>query len=151
MSKGKECRQGSAILIVVLIMSALLLSCLNLFKSTTLTVDLVLKRQEREQKSRATQGVLNYGVDLCSKRFSLFEGQARDGKTSWTFSVGTWDIRGLGKYDGQLCVTWKEGVLLLNATLLEKKSCAFGIGCELERKKKGDGFIFCVKNWKEYA
>jgi len=152
----KNSRPGSAILIVVLVMSALLFFCFNLFQSTVLTVDVVLKRQEREQKARIAQGILNYGITLCTSRFEQFEKKAKNKKESWDFSVGTWKLEDFGGYGGHLNVAWKDDALHLTATLLEEAdACAFGTGCVVERKMKQDEEkekqYFVVRDWTEYV
>ena len=140
---------GSATLIVLLVLSAIIFGLFNLFKSTALTVDLALTRQEREQKARMTHGVLNYGIDLYSKRFSSLIKNGSDGKNKMTLEVGTWKLEGHPPYTGQLDIALQGKTVQLQASLLHEQKSVYRMSCNLKRKEKGGKQMFVVSNWKE--
>ena len=152
MTKTKPIKKGSAILTVLLIMSAVIFCGFNLYKSTILTVDLVLLRQEREQKKRAAEGVLNYGISLCSKRFDSLCLQSKKGINNWSFQVGHWKINEEKIYKGYLKIYLKNKIAHIFASLLENNNSIFGLECKIERRTKknkaGQVEFFVVHDWK---
>lgn len=151
----KQNRPGSAVLVVVLVMSAAVLWCLNALKSFSLTMEMALKRQEREQKYRMTEGVLQYGLWLCKNRFATLEQLEKKGETTFVLDVGTWKLEGLPAYKGRLDVVVHGQMVDLKASLLERDACAFGMECQLEvittKEQKKEKKQFIVRNWKTYV
>ena len=62
-------KTGSVLLIMIVVMSVLSLFCLTAWYSSCLFHDISLERLTYEQHFRAAQGNLNYGIQLCSKKF----------------------------------------------------------------------------------
>jgi len=148
----KHLQPGSAILTVILMMSAIIFCGFNLWKSTVLTTDLVLLRQAREQKMRATEGVLNYGIALCTKHFtSLLEHE----KKNWSLNAGRWLVSNETTYVGQLTIQTKGEAIHLLASLLLDDACIFGMECvvaqKTEKTKEGERQHFVVRNWQARA
>jgi hypothetical protein len=65
-------KSGSAILIVVLVMSVLSICCITFWQKSLLFYDISIKRLEYEQKYRAAACALEYATWLCSKNFDKF-------------------------------------------------------------------------------
>ena len=151
----KSCKPGSAILIVILIMSAVVLASFNLWKGTALTMDLVLKRQEQAQKAKIIEGVLNYGISLCMERFDSLLKQAKKEKKGFELSVGTWNIQGHLPYKGQLYLEVAGSTVRMSASLSTQQACSAGASCVLERAIKGKGdkkkHSFIIRDWKVHA
>jgi len=149
-----RCRSGSAVLIVVLVLSVIMLSCINLWRHTALNMDMVLKRQEREQKYRITEGVLHYGIGLCKNQFKKIGKRGKKKKIE--LQVGTWRLKSHPPYVGKLIITPDDNTIHLKAFLMDKKSSVFAMSCSLKRKtaakesvSKSD--VFVIHNWKVYA
>jgi len=147
-----RCRSGSAVLIVVLVLSMIMLSCFNLWRHTALNMDMVLKRQEREQKYRITEGVLYYGISLCKDQFKTIGKR----KKKIELPVGTWRLKSHPPYVGKLIITPHDKTIHLKAFLIEKKSSVFAMSCSLERKTAAKGSVskkdvFVIHNWKVHA
>lgn len=151
----KQNRPGSAVLVVVLVMSAAVLWCLNTLKSFSLSMEMALKRQEREQKYRMAEGVLQYGIWLCKNRFTTLERLAKQGTTTFVLDVGTWKLEELPAYRGRLDVAVKGEVVDMKVVLLEGDACVFGMECQLERirvkQQKKEKKLFIVRNWKTHV
>jgi len=149
--KNRQCaRPGSAILIVLLVMSAIIFCGFNLFKSTILTTELVLLRQEREQHMRVAEGVLNYGINLCTNRFASFVRQAKAEKTEkWDFAVGRWKLRDAIVLNGNLQIILKGETAKLSTSICFEGAFVFGMECDVERKKdkKKNKYFYVVRNW----
>ena len=145
-------KSGSAILIVVLVMSAVMIVCLNMWRATALTTDLACKRQEREQRFRIAEGVLNYGIALCKERFESLKILAKAGEKTIELDVGKWEVKGQPPYNGRLEVLLKGKTVQLTASIIAEATCAFAVGCNLEQKTIGKGKnavnYFQVSNWK---
>lgn len=145
-----RCRPGSAVLIVVLVLSVIMLSTFNLWRQTALTMDMVLKRQTWEQKYRVVEGVLHYGVAFCKNHFETI------GKKKIELSVGTWQLKGHPPYVGNLLITPQDAIISLRASLVTNKRAVFVMSCSLERKKVAKGSInkkkiFVIHDWKVHA
>jgi len=155
MNKRNHTKSGSAILTVILVMSAIIFCGFNLWKSTVLTTELVLMRQEREQNLRATEGVLNYGINLCINRFSSLLAQAETGGRNWSLDVGQWQINDEVSYLGHLEITLEGEVVQLFASLFSGDCCTFGMECKVERKtEKTDSKsirFFEIRDWQVHS
>jgi len=155
MRRIESTKSGSAILMVVLVMSAVIVVCLNMWRATALTTDLVFKRQEREQKFRIAEGVLHYGIALCKERFESLKKLAKAGQELVELDVGRWTVAGHSSYQGKLEVLLKGDTVQLNASIIAESACAFGIGCQLQQKTAGSGkdsvAYFVISNWKLHA
>ena len=66
---GKS-QSGSVLLLLILAMSVLSLFCLAAWHSSMLFHDMSLARLFYEQKFRAAQGGLKYGIHICAKQFN---------------------------------------------------------------------------------
>ena len=119
-------------------------------------MEMALKRQDREQKYRMTEGVLQYGLWLCKNRFAAVQRLAEKEETPFVLDVGTWKLEGSPAYYGRLDITVKGEVVDLKASLIEENACAFGMECQLERiteeeEKKKEKKLFVVRNWKTHV
>ena len=143
-------RPGSAVLIVVLVLSVIMLSTFNLWRQTALNMDMVLKRQTWEQKHRIVEGVLHYGIAFCKNNFKTL------GKKKIELHVSTWQLKGHPTYVGNLLITPQDTTISLHASLITKQRSVFVMSCSLERKKVAKGSmnekkIFVIHDWKVHA
>lgn len=148
---------GSAILILVLVLAAVASWCLVMIQSSSLTVEMALKRQEHEQVFRMTEGVMKYGIWLCKQRFLTLQKQAEAGVTAYDFQAGTWSLPpSLVEYTGRLALTVDKDQKVMNigitAVLYDvshNKVCT--ITCQLVCQHKGleghDQPVFFVQSW----
>jgi len=154
-NRKNHTKSGSAILLVLLVMSAIIFCGFNLFQSTILTTELVLLRQEREQLMRVTEGVLNYGISFCTNQFDFLAAQAKNKTKNWVFEVGRWKLNGETVFIGHLSVALEDQTVKLIASLFSEKACIFRMECDIERKTKKEKTkeirFFEVQNWKTRA
>ena len=146
----KQCRPGSAVLIVVLVLSVIMLSTFNLWRQTALTMDMILKRQTWEQKHRIVEGVLHYGIAFCKNHFETID------KKKIELHVGTWQLKGHPLYVGNLLITPHDATISLRASLITNKRSVFVMSCSLERRKVvKEGMnkkkFFVIHDWKVHA
>jgi len=150
----RSTQKGSAILIVILVMSAVTIICINIWRATVLTADFSYKRQAREQKFQIAQGVLNYGIALCKDRFKILEQHTTKGEAI-ELDVGSWKIDDHISYKGKLVVVPKGNSVHLQASIIEGSSCGFSLGCQLHQKTVGSGkdavHYFQISNWDCYT
>lgn len=61
---------GSIIMIVLILLTALLLLCTKAWLSSSLLLDIVLRKERYEQQYRITQGLLNAGIAISKTRYA---------------------------------------------------------------------------------
>ncbi len=143
-------QQGSAILIVVLVMSALSLFSLTVWRNTIFLHDIVLKKQEYERNFRATEAALNMGIALCKKypkRFFIL--QNLDPKASTKpFSAVIAPWLSIKDQKATIQIYPDHKAVLIRAQLIKGDKQIFGLRCAVElaglKKKKQ---LVEVKNW----
>lgn len=146
-------QSGSALLIIILVLSAVAAWCLAMLKSVSLNMDMALKRQEHEQIYRITEGVMRYGMWLCKTRFAQLTAHAAE-QPEYDFDIGSWKLEGGASYSGRLqCTVNGEMVDLVARVYDAKKNNVGTIKCQLVRQvddkveKKQE--VFVVRQWKE--
>lgn len=144
-------RTGSAVLIVILVLSAVALWCLTMMKTVSLNTEMALKRQEREQRYRMAHGVMHYGLWLCKQRFAVLQERASE-HPAYDFDVGTWKLENALAYTGKLHLGVHDNVIDLQARLYDtKQQPVFSITCELvcqhEGEKGQEQTVFIVRHW----
>ncbi len=152
----KSTQPGSAILIIVLVLTAVAAWCLTTIKSASLSMEMALKRQEREQLYRMTEGVMRYGLWLCTQRFTTLSDRAAAGVTSIDLDVGTWKLEGAPTYTGKLYCALdeikKDRAVGLTAFLHDAaQKPVFTITCQLAVQQEGakgqEQVVFVIRHW----
>ena len=64
-------QEGSALLISLLLLTCIILWCMNTWRTTAFMVDLVLQKQEHEICFYAVQGVMHQLIHVAQKNFEL--------------------------------------------------------------------------------
>ena len=157
-------KNGSAILIVVLIMSVLSFCCLTFWQNSSLFNDISLKRVEYEQKYRLAECGLEYAVAVCSNNFdALVDGENVGGESQEVVAVNDHfeietDFFKFSENIGYKCKIYidKDGskALKMRSVILDSAGQrVFEISCSLhEFQKKGPNNknikSFEIKNWQ---
>lgn len=68
--KSNSIKQGSMMLLVVVLMSILLVLCTRMWRTTAYVVDISLQKQIHMQKKWALRGILKCGIEAAKKDFS---------------------------------------------------------------------------------
>jgi len=127
----KNVVQGSALLMVVLVTSAIVICTTIVWQGSAFLSDLVLKRQEYEQKYRCAEGVLNYGIAFCKCNYDVIKKAAAKGEKSFTLTFDTFKISPHQTYAGKMCVEMQDKSIQLKAVLLDNAKEVFSIGCSV--------------------
>lgn len=151
------CQQGSAVLIVVLVLSALTVWCLNTLQTISFSTQAACVRQEREQLYCIAQGVMRYGVWLCSQRFATIAERAAAGTTSFDCPVGTWKIVERGPVlTGKIHGEFNNKTVALRAMVFDAaQKEVFAVSCTLVLTQESDQGqsqpVFCIRHWNRHA
>lgn len=143
-------KQGSAILIVVLVMGALSIFALSVWRNTVFLHDIVLKKQEYERNFRSAEAALNMGIALCKKypkRFFIPEEPDDASKVKpFNVTIEPWLSQKHQKAVIQIYPDTES--VLVRAFLLKKDSVVFGLRCTVELAGlKGKKQLVEIKNW----
>lgn len=66
---NRSTKEGSLMLVVVVLMSVALVLCTRMWQSTAYVFDIAAQKQLHTQQKWATRGILNCGIAACSKDF----------------------------------------------------------------------------------
>lgn len=127
----KRNQQGSSILITLLLLYALVVFSIAIWKRTTLSLDLVHTRLRYEQHVRATELVLNYGIALCKENASTLLKEGKNGVKELLFTCDDVPLRGEKQDKGIVTIKIHDSLFTLRAALViaEKETCA--LRCDL--------------------
>ena len=86
-------KRGSATLLVVLAISAIVSCCIVLWQSVSFFNDTCIQRQKYEQMYRLTEGILNIGIEICKNGYhKIIQAHKTDGVTDFFIDTGVWTI-----------------------------------------------------------
>ena len=131
----KQHQQGSSILLTLLLLSALVLFSLVVWKQTTFSLDLVHMRLCYEQQLRATELMLNYGIALCKENAQALSLEGKKGEKEVRILCDQVPVQGEVYGKGVLKIGIMDSYFQLRAALIiaEKEVCV--IHCELHHGK----------------
>lgn len=143
-------RGGSAILIVVLVMGALSLFTLTVWRNTIFLYDIVLKKQEYERNFRATEAALNMGIALCKKYpkkfFILKNLDSKVSEKPFSAVIAPW--LSIKDQKSAIKIYPHHKAVLIRAQLIKGDKQVFGLRCTVELAGlKGKKQLMEVKNW----
>jgi len=145
----KKSRDGSVLLLLVLVVSVLSLFCLTAWHSSTLFHDISLVRLVYEQKFRAAQAGLNYGVHICKKQFDQLYALCTENNQDFFIELAPFKISKNIIYTCKINISAgdSENSLSLQSILCEKeeKKC-FELFCTILKVTKKDKKLV-IKNW----
>ncbi|MCK5632255.1 hypothetical protein KAH94_00740 [bacterium] len=148
MNNIKTNKNGSILLLMILILSTITFLCLHMYKNYSLTLELVIKRQKKEQLSHMTCGALNYGILFCKKHFKKILTKQKD----ILLDGGTWNIQGLPEYQANITIKPKKTTVDVRALLVKKETGIAGFVCactlECKQTEKNNNY-FVVNNWEQ--
>ncbi len=122
-------QSGSAIIVVLLVMTLIFAGALSLRKLTLFQADMALARVRAEQQFYLTDGILAYGVLIAHKNFQAL--MASPDRTE-IIEAGTWPLgTDRHRYSGKVCLAMHEKGVLILAQLYEGSSLVKQLQCEL--------------------
>jgi len=128
-------KKGSALLLVILITSAIVICSTIVWQGTAFLSDLVLKRQEYEQKYRFTEGVLNYGIAFCKCNYDAIQKAVTKGEKTFTITLEADKISPHQIYMGKIYVEVQDKSIELKAVLVDNAKEIFSVGCNLSKQQ----------------
>lgn len=129
-------QSGSALIVVLLVMTLIFAGALSLRKLTLFQADMALARVRAEQRLYLTDGILAYGVLIAHKNFQTL---MADPDRTEIIQAGTWPLgTDLRHYTGKVCfVPSKKGVRII-AQLYEGSFLVKQLQCELIKEEAFD-------------
>ncbi len=124
---------GSALIVVMLITSILLICMINIIRSSTYMHDIALKRQRYEQQYRLTEVLLDYGVTWCKQYGEVVSFDFQD-TVSLTFDSWLSDM--MPGYNAKLIVKKSKDNYALDAHLIKDDNVLIILSCTLKISKK---------------
>ncbi len=142
---------GSALIVVMLITSVLLICMINIIRSSTYMHDIALKRQRYEQQYRLTEVLLDYGVIWC-KRYGEVASFDSQGTVSLVFDSWLSDV--MPGYNAKLIIKKIKDDYALDAHLIKNNNLLLILSCTLKAPKektiqsKNQTQKIVLQNWK---
>ena len=124
---------GSALIVVMLITSILLICMINIMRSSTYMHDIALKRQRYEQQYRLTEVLLDYGIIWCKQYGKVASFDSQD-TVSLTFDSWLSDM--IPGYNAKLIVKKIKDNYTLDAHLIKDDNVLIILSCTLKVPKK---------------
>lgn len=170
---------GSATLLIVLAISAIVACCMTLWHGVSFFNDMCIQRQQYEQRYWLAEGILTMGIAICKNNYTKI---LQLKKKAFSINTGFWSIDAHKGFWGEIKVTVKEPSLHIQAVLYDVNNNAsrpsgrdsnsimdsashensrniFALGCKLlpAKVKRENKSIkqfakqFIVTNWQIYA
>lgn len=138
---------GSTVIIVIFVLTALLVSITTVWRSTTYMLDLSTKRILHEQRLRCTEGLLHLIIAMAKENYDdcmKLKKPLVQSIAQWSNESGT-----SKKHEGAYSIEpHEDGGLLLKAELLLHKKILCSLQCQLEHTKINNRMQYLVSSWK---
>jgi len=134
---------GSALVIILLVMTIVLLYTASIWRTTCLVHEVALANQEYEQLYWANVGLMHWAQTLCKHNFESFLLLCKD--KSQELIIDKWPPQKKNGKKGIVSFTNKdiEDAFVLTTQVDQGKK----IRCTLKREKKGDEEAFIVQDY----
>ena len=130
-------RQGSVILVVLMMLAVLTGIGFSVLRSTSFLLDSTLSREQYTKQYYATEALMRYGISLGERYFNVFkEGQQE-------IDIGAWPSAN-ASFQGKLLFTPEKDGLAIKALLNEHRQVCCSIICLLTQDSSG----MVIQNWK---
>jgi hypothetical protein len=151
---------GSALLIVLFMLTVIVIWTTNLWRGATYLIDSARIKQEYEQQFRLTEALLNYGIAAAKIWHTKWKNDSFLSQHQASCHFTQWPPMEKGSssnnqqddfYSGKITLVQREKQITVNAQLLKKDIIRFGLHCTLEeiknqQEKKGDQSLI-IKEW----
>ena len=125
--------QGSALLLLLFVMTMMGIVVANFWRSTSYALVLALERVRYEQQFRAAQGLLTYGIAFARLNFELLALRAKQGAVTIPFA--TWPGGGQDNFQGALSYELNNVALAIKAQVTGKQGNVTALSCALEQSR----------------
>lgn len=136
--------RGSALLLVITIMSALIMVCVTCWRATTYSNNLAYERGTYEQRAYANRALLDYAIAYAQEQFDSLnlDNSVRE------YTVNTWPPD-KGEYAARIIFKRVDAtMLMIHSELLHAKKIVHILECHVCRQLDEQDYIFySIKNW----
>lgn len=146
-------KEGSSLLLVLIVVSAVMLCVTATWKSASLMFDIVLKKQKHEQLFRSTEGLLNYGIAICKDHFSQLIMEGQKGNNDCVITFAQWPVGNSDDYKGSVRLISEQNRINVYAklfTLDNTVSCSLScvVQAEVADNEEQNIAALHVNDWK---
>jgi len=152
--------QGSALLLVILVMSVLSLLCITFWQSSITVYDISLVKLAYEKKYRAAACGLDYAIDFCTKHFDALCKYKKQNPYSNTltlsFEIG--QTEGIEKSVCSVAIvpkgsSPKDAKIHITSQLLTPQHNSshkklFQLSCDIVQVTEHAHTMFAIQNWQ---
>ena len=142
---------GSALIVVMLITSVLLICMINIIRSSTYMHDIALKRQRYDQQYHLTEVLLDYGIIWCKQYGEI---ASFDSQNTVSLTFDSWLSDMMSGYNAKLIIKKIKDGYTLNAHLIKDDNVLIILSCTLKIPKqkaiqsKNQTSRVVLENWK---
>lgn len=132
--------EGSAIIMVLTVMTLVLLCMTNAWHTAHCAVDSAHKRVAYERYFRVTQGVMYATIAQCKKQFAILMAHAEQGNKEWVFDTTPW-ITGSQQLYARISATVHDRQVELHIELFKDRLMVCGLRSVM---KETDSQVVCI-------
>ena len=141
----KNNKEGSGLLIIVILMSCLILYLGTMWRATAYLVDISLLREQYEKEYVATFGLMNWTVSLVKNNFDMIKQKS---SPSFEIKLDSWPPNSTNQYAGRVeFVSIDENTLSLCACIENESHTCCALKCSLVRTVTQ----FTLRDWQHAA
>ena len=134
--------QGSALLMVLFLTTAVTLVACVIMRKSIYGVDLAYEQTKAERIFRMADGLMRYAISLAQENYdSLIKSN-----THSTFKFNNWPSKD-SLFRGVVTIT-KVDTVLIRVELLRANQILCVLNCSLERVLEGEKQQYVVRNWR---
>ena len=131
---------GSALLVVLLAMTVLLVSIINLRQNSSYVTDALYARERFEQSLCLAEAILLYGVAFCKENLTVLRDQSKKGDDNFLKNINK-IIVGKRQYAGHLSIETKGDKFFLIARVADEYNASCKVRCSLIKKYISSGYL----------
>lgn len=145
----KSKKTGSALLVVLMIMTVLLLYLTTIWQTAGYTYEIMRCRKEYEERLWSTHALMMWAIALSKENFDTLVSFVQYGPK--TITIKHWPPWSKKYTHGSVEFGMLDGdQLALKVTTGTKKGKNSSVRCIFKREKKGDQEVmFIIQNWEE--
>lgn len=134
----KKIEKGSTLYMALMCTTFIVLLCTHFWQTTALINDLARKRESYEQRLKATEGLLKYGIAVSKK---YLEDPKKDKAfISEDLLFPDWPVGDSRSYEGKIHLNRVDDRIMIRACLYTTNRCVTALRCTVSKKEDTNDF-----------